>query len=79
MEAALKKHILKKIEQLPEDRMLEVLDFIEFMLAKTSGERMALVEATDKDILLAIEASGSLEHYYDDSQDIYTLDDGEPL
>lgn len=79
MEVALKNQIITKLEQLPKGRMLEVLDFIEFILTKTASEKAITVEATDKEILRAIEASGSLEFYYKDSQDVYTLEDGEPL
>jgi hypothetical protein len=79
MEAALKSHIITKLEQLPKGKILEVLDFVEFILAKAAVEKAKPLEATDKEILRAIEASGSLDFYYDDSQDVYTLEDGEPL
>jgi len=79
MEAALRNQIVTKLEQLPKGRMLEVLDFIEFILAKSTQEKNKITEASDRDILRAIEASGSLDFYYDDSQDVYTLEDGKPL
>ncbi|MDZ7304595.1 MAG: DUF2281 domain-containing protein [candidate division KSB1 bacterium] len=79
MEAALRNQIITRLEQLPKGRILEVLDFVEFILTKTANEKIKAVEATDKEILRAIEASGSLDFYYDDSQDVYTLEDGEPL
>ena len=79
MEAALKSQIITKLNQLPKGRIIEVLDFVEFILAKVSVEKAKPLEATDKEILRAIEASGSLDFYYDDSQDVYTLEDGEPL
>lgn len=78
MEAALKSQIITKLEQLPKGRVLEVLDFVEFILAKAAVEKAKPLEANDKEILRAIEASGSLDFYYDDSQDVYTLEDGEP-
>ena len=77
METALKNHIITKLEQLPQDRILEVLDFIEFILSKTTREKAKMVDASDKEILRAIEASGSLDFYYDDAQNVYTLEDGE--
>lgn len=77
METTLKHQIIAKLEKLPRGRVLEVLDFIEFLSIKTRQKN--IVEATDKEILHAIESSGSLNFYYDDSQDVYTMDDGEPL
>lgn len=79
MEAALKSQVITKLDQLPKGRIIEVLDFIEFILAKSSPRNLKALEATDHDILHAIEASGSLDFYYDDSQEVYTLQDGEPL
>jgi hypothetical protein len=79
MEAVLKSQIIRKIEQLPKGRALEVLDFVDFILSRTSTAKTEAIEATDKEILRAIEASESLNFYYDDSQDLYTLTDGEPL
>jgi hypothetical protein len=79
MEAALRSQIITKLEQLPKGRILEVLDFVDFILAKTSREKIKPIEATDQEILHAIEASGSLDFYYDNSQDVYTLEDGEPI
>lgn len=79
METALKSRILTRLEQLPQDRVLEVLNFVEFILAKARLEQAKPTEATDKEILRAIEASGALDFYYDDSQDVYSLQDGEPL
>lgn len=76
---ALRNQIVAKLEQLPRYKIIEVLDFIEFILAKSSPEKAGVVEATDPEILRAIERGGSLDFYYDDSQDIYTLEDGEPL
>jgi hypothetical protein len=79
MEAALRSQVLTKLEQLPKGRIMEVLDFIEFILTRSSVRNNKAVEATDQEILRAIEAGGSLDFYYDDSQDVYTLQDGEPL
>lgn len=79
MEASMKKQIINKLEQLPKDRIPEVLNFIEFILTKYSNEKTTVIEATDKDIVRAIEDNGSLDFYYDDTQNIYTLEDGEPL
>jgi len=79
MKTALKSQIISKIERLPQDRMIEVLDFVEFILIKTSRQKAKPVEATDAEVLRAIETSGALDFYYDDSQDVYTLEDGEPI
>lgn len=79
MEATLKKQIINKLEKLPNDRIPQVLDFIEFILAKYSNESTQIIEATDKDIIRTLEDSGSLDFYYDDTQNVYTLEDGEPL
>lgn len=79
MKTALKSQIIGKIERLPQDRMIEVLDFVEFTLIKTSRPKAKPVEATDAEVLRAIETSGSLDFYYDESQDIYSLEDGEPI
>lgn len=79
METTLKKQIINRLEKLPKDRIPQVLDFIEFILAKYSDERIQIIEATDKDIVHAQEDSGSLDFYYDDTQNVYTLEDGEPL
>lgn len=76
---ALKNQIIKKIEMLPEGKMLEVMDFVDFILTKSSHPKAKPIEASDAEMLRAIEASGSLNFYYDDSQDVYTLHDGEPL
>lgn len=79
MEAALQSRILRKLEQLPKGKMLQVLDYVEFILIKTTLEKNKPSEATDKEILRAIEASGALDFYYDESQEVYTLEDREPL
>lgn len=79
MEAALRSQIITKLEQLPKGRVLEVLDFVEFILTKTAVEQTKPAEATDQEILRAIEASASLAFYYDASQEVYTMEDGEPL
>ncbi|MFQ5708632.1 MAG: hypothetical protein ACE5HO_14350 [bacterium] len=68
-----------KLEGLPRNRLLQVLDFIEFLTLKTKSKHTKTKEATDNEILSAIENSGSLEFYYDDSQDVYTMEDGEPV
>jgi len=79
MKTALKSQIIGKIERLPQDRMIEVLDFVEFILIKTSRQKTRPVEATDAEMLRTIETSGSLDFYYDESQEVYTLEDGEPI
>jgi len=79
MEAALKNLIVTRFERLPKGKILEVLNFVEFMLFKASNGKSKPVEATDQEILHALEARGALDFYYDDSQDVYTLEDGEPF
>jgi len=79
MKTVLKSQIISKIERLPQDRMIEVLDFVEFILSKAARQKMNPVEATDAEVLRAIETSGALDFYYVESQDVYTLEDGEPI
>jgi len=79
MKTALKSQLISKIERLPQDRMIEVLDFVEFILIKTTRQKTKPVEATDVEVLRTIETSGALDFYYDESQDVYTLEDGEPI
>lgn len=79
MEATLKSQVLAKLEQLPKGRIIEVLDFIEFILAKSSSQSFRVAEALDQEVLRGIEASGSLDFYYNESQNVYTLQDGEPI
>ena len=79
MKAKLKSQIMSTIERLPEERVIEVLHFVEFILVKSSRQKVKVAEATDAEVLRAIEASGALDFYYDDPQDVYTLEDGKPL
>jgi hypothetical protein len=79
MKAKLKSQLMRKIERLPEERVIEVLHFVEFILVKSSGPKAKVSEATDAEVLNAIEASGALDFYYNDSQDVYTLKDGKPI
>ena len=79
MKTALQSQIISKIERLPQDRMIEVLDFVEFILSKAVRPKMNPVEATDAEVLRAIETGGALDFYYDESQDVYSLEDGEPI
>ena len=79
MEKALQNQIVAKLEKLPRTKIIEVMDFIDFLLSRKSTVKEEPIEATDKEILRAAEAGGSLDFYYDSSQDVYTLEDGEPL
>ena len=79
METTLRDQIMFKLEGLPRNRLLQILDFIEFITLKAKRTHTKTNEATDNEILSAIENSGSLDFYYDDSQDVYTMEDGEPL
>jgi hypothetical protein len=75
MDAALKSQIIDKIEQLPEGRLCEVLAYLELILAKTSLERAN----SNEPVTLPIEASWSSSFYYDDVQEIHTLEGGIPI
>jgi len=79
MKTAVKSQSISKIARLPQDRMIEVLEFGEFILSKAARQKMNPAEATDAEVLRAIETSGSLNFYYDESQDVYTLEDGKPI
>ncbi len=79
MKAKLKNHMLRKIERLPEERVIAVLHFVDFNLVKSSGQKAKVAEATDAEVLRAIEIGDTLDFYYDDSQEVYTLDDGKLL
>lgn len=79
MELYLKEQLVAKIAKLPEGKIQEVLDFVDFLLSKSSKKKSQPNDASDQEILGAIEDSGSLDFYYDVSQDVYTLEDGEPL
>lgn len=79
MKAKLKSQIMSTIERLPEERVIEVLHLVEFILVKSSRQKVKTAEATDAEVIRAIEASDALDFYYDDSQDVYTLKDGKPL
>ncbi len=79
MQLYLKEQLVAKIAKLPEGKIQEVLDFVDFLLSKSSKKKSHSNDASDQEILGAIEASGSLDFYYDVSQDVYTLEDGEPL
>ncbi len=57
---------------LPEQKLAEVLDFVEFIAQKTQ-------ELTDDEILKAAEQSGSFKFLEGDSEDIYSLKDGKPI
>ncbi|MGH7455962.1 MAG: DUF2281 domain-containing protein [bacterium] len=73
MNATLKSQIIDKIEQLPEERLCEVLAYLELLFAKTSLERDKSREPTAEPVTLPIEASWSSSFYYVDSQEIHTL------
>lgn len=74
MEAELKSEIIKRLEQLSKNRILEVLVFVEFLLAKTSSEKDKPIQATDKGSSHTIEAGGWSDFYYDDLPGGYTLE-----
>lgn len=57
---------------LPEQKLAEVLDFVEFIAWKTQ-------ELSDDEILSAAERSGSFKFLEDESEDIYSLKDGQPI
>jgi len=70
--------ITKKLEHLPPDKLIIISEFIEFIEQKTR-QIHAYTEMSDKEVLLAAEKTGSFDFWNDPIEDIYTLEDGEPL
>ncbi len=70
--------ITKKLEALPPDKLIIISRFIEYMIQMLKDESRQL-EMSDKEVLLAAEKSGSFDFLHDDSEDIYSLEDGEPI
>jgi len=72
------KQITKKLENLPHDKLVIISEFIEFVEQK-ARHFPQFTEISDAEVLLAAEQTGSFDFLNDSSEDIYTLEDGEPL
>jgi hypothetical protein len=70
--------ITKKIEHLPKDQLVIVSEFVNFIRYRTNISRKDS-EMNDYEILIAAERTGSFDFLHESSEDIYTLNDGEPL
>ena len=72
------KQITKKLKNLPPDKLVIISEFIDFIGQKTK-DSLQISEMNDAEVLIAAERTGSFEFLNDSSENIYTLDDGEPL
>ena len=70
--------ITKKLEHLPPDKLIIISEFIEFIEQK-ARRASEFTEMSDAEVLLVAERTGSFDFLNDSSEDIYTLEDGEPL
>jgi len=70
--------ITKKLEGLSSDKLLVVFEFVDFIEQKEK-KSLSVNEMTDTDVIVAAEKTGSFDCLNDPSNDIYSLDDGEPL
>ncbi len=70
--------ITEKIKKLPKDKLVivsEFIDFIEYRVNKSGKDS----EMSDCELIIAAEHTGSFDFLNESSEDIYTLNDGEPL
>jgi hypothetical protein len=72
------REITKKLEHLPSDKLLVVLEFIDFIEQKEK-KSLQVNEMSDIEVIIAAEKTGAFDYLNDSSNDIYSLDDGEPL
>lgn len=72
--------IKSKLERLPYNKQIAVIEFIDFLEHKTRGFTNDMnVELENSDVLIAAEQTGSFTFWEDPSEDIYSLSDGIPL
>ena len=70
--------IARKIGRLPKDKFITVCEFIDFIEHRVrQSEKNS--EMSDYEVLVAVEKTGSFDFLHEPSEDIYTLNDGEPL
>lgn len=79
MEATLRNQLVEKIARLPEDRIREVLSFIDLIQAETSFKRTGPIRPDRVKTIASIEATESFGVYCGNPQEIYSLGDGEPV
>lgn len=70
--------ITKKLEHLPSDKLLVIFEFIDFLEQK-GKKSLYNNEMSNVEIIIAAEKTGSFDYLNDPSNDIYNLEDGEPL
>ncbi|MEQ8190292.1 MAG: hypothetical protein ABRQ39_20155 [Candidatus Eremiobacterota bacterium] len=70
--------ITKKLEHLPSDKLLVIFEFIDFLEQK-GKKSIYYNEMSNMEIIIAAEKTGSFDYLNDPSNDIYTIEDGEPL
>ncbi|MEW6200723.1 MAG: hypothetical protein AB1546_02020 [bacterium] len=70
--------IAEKLKNLPPDKVKVIIEFIDFIEQKM-GNSSSHVEIDDAEMLIVAEKTGSFDFLTDSSEDIYTLEDGEPL
>jgi len=70
--------ITKKLEHLSYDKLLVVFEFVDFIEQKEK-QPLHVNEMSDLEVIIAAEKTGSFHDLNDPSNDIYTLEDGEPL
>ncbi|TES92557.1 MAG: hypothetical protein E3J87_05050 [Candidatus Cloacimonadota bacterium] len=70
--------IAKKLKHLPPDKLIIISEFVEFLEQKAK-RTSHFTEMSNREVLLVAEQTGSFEFLNDASEDIYTLEDGEPL
>lgn len=79
METPLKRQIIRKLKLLSNERLLEVLDFIDHLQTKPTHKNAQSIGATEQEIIRGIEASGSIGIYYGEPNEVYSLDGGKPI
>ncbi len=67
-----------KLDRLSSEKLLLVYQFIE-LIEQKFRRFCKSEEMDDAEILLAAEQTGSFDFLHEPSEDIYTLEDGEPL
>jgi len=79
METPLKRQIIRKLKQLSNAQLLEILDFVDLLQTTTKNETSKTFDTTSEEIIRTIEASGSVGIYFGDPNEVYALEDGKPI
>ncbi|MEQ8192369.1 MAG: hypothetical protein ABRQ39_30665 [Candidatus Eremiobacterota bacterium] len=67
------------MKSLPHEKLVLVFEFVDFIEQKEKNFSHKIQEMTGKEVLIAAEKTGTFDFLNDPSNDIYTLEDGEPL